>query len=214
MTQILYIRHGEVEGNDPFSDNYSYTGCQGDPLLTEKGRRQAVDVAEKLGRLQEAGVIGKIEAVFASNLTRSKETAQVTAGRLGLVVQERENLREIDWGIASGQRVKDVEKEWGEKERALKAEIPDRKTRWDHYPLFPGAEKLSALLARNTAQLQSIAKDYPGKTVVVFGHGRVLKTLIRASDIDGKGKIPYPANGMVAEFKCTEEGVQYKGILC
>jgi broad specificity phosphatase PhoE len=213
-TTILYIRHGEVPGNNPHSPEYSYTGCKTDSSLTEKGRMQAKSVAEKLVQLQDEGKIGKISAVYCSTLKRARETAQETASRLGLDIQERYELREIDWGSANGKRVQEMTEQWEEVEKQIKKQYPDRKSRWDHFPVFPGAEKLNELLQRTTSELQHIAEAHPGKTVVVVGHGRVLKTLIRASDLEGKSKIAYPSNGGITEFHhSAEKGVHFVQIL-
>jgi broad specificity phosphatase PhoE len=210
ITTILYIRHGEVEGNNPASPDYSYTGCKGDPHLTEKGVSQAKAVAERLLQLQEEGKIGKIAAVYSSTLSRARNTAKESADRLGLEVQERHDLREIDWGFANSKRVQEMTEQFGELEKQIKEQYPNRKERWNHVPVFPGAETLNQLLERSTEELQKIGASHLGATVVVFGHGRVLKTLIRASDLEGKGKLPYPSNGSITEFKCSpENGVQF-----
>lgn len=213
-TTILYIRHGEVPGNDPNSSDYSYTGCKIDPSLTEKGHLQAQTSAEKLLQLQEQGKVGKITAIYSSTLKRAQETAQASSHRLGLEFQTRYDLREIDWGYANGKRVQEIQEQYGDLEIQVKKQYLDRKIRWDHFPVFPGAETLNALLKRTSAELEKIARDHRGETIVIFGHGRVLKTLIRASDLEGKGKIPYPSNGGITEFKYSpEKGVQFVRIL-
>lgn len=213
-TTLLYIRHGEVPGNNPSSSDYSYTGCKVDPSLTDKGRLQAQTCAEKLVQLQEQDAIGKIAAIYSSTLKRAQETAQESACRLGLEVQLRHDLREIDWGCANGKRVQEMQEQYGTLEKQVEERYPDRKVRWDYFPVFPGAETLNALLKRTTAEFETIASSHRGKTIVIFGHGRVLKTLIQASNIEGEGKIPYPSNGGITEFKYSpEKGVQFVRIL-
>ena len=98
-TQILYIRHGEVPGNDPSPSTYIYTGCGTDDSLTEKGRAQAEKCAQTISNLQESGAIGKITAIYASDLKRARETAAPIAEELGLDVVLRSSLREINWDV-------------------------------------------------------------------------------------------------------------------
>jgi probable phosphoglycerate mutase len=124
-TTILYIRHGEVPGNNPNSSDYSYTGCKVDPSLTEKGRLQAQTCAKKLVELQEQGKVGKITAIYASTLKRAQETAQESAQSLGLEVQARHDLREIDWGYANGKRVQEMQEQYGDLEKQVKQQYPD-----------------------------------------------------------------------------------------
>ena len=170
-TRILYIRHGEVPGNDPNPATYIYTGSRTDDSLTEKGRAQAAACAMRIADL-------KITAVYASTLKRAMETAELIAQKLGLEVQLRQNLREIDWGCADGQLVQRVTEKYKAIESQIALQYPERKERWDHLPVFEGAETYNVLLKRTMEELAAIAELHKGETIVVVGHGRVLKTLI------------------------------------
>lgn len=198
-TRILYIRHGEVPGNDPRPEMYIYTGCGTDDSLTEKGRGQAEKCAKTILNLQNRNSIGLVTAIYASELKRAVETAKPIAQKLGLEIQSRCGLREIDWGYADGKLVRKMEEEWGDVEREVKRQYPDRKMRWDHLPVFPNSETYNALLERSLEELKSIGEKHKGETVLVVGHGRVLKTLI-AEWRNSEEKIPYPSNCGIAEF--------------
>ena len=212
-TRILYVRHGEVPGNDPNPATYIYTGSGTDDSLTNKGRVQAEECANKIVNLQKKGILGPVTAIYASNLKRSKETASPIAKELGLEIQERYNLREIHWGCADGQLVEAMKKNYGAQERQVEQEYPERKIRWDYLPVFEGAETYNALLKRTQVELQDIAESQRGKTVLVIGHGRVLKTLI-ADAKDSEKDIPYPANCGVAEFAYSSaKGLQFIKVL-
>ena len=65
MTTLLIARHGETEWNR----EERYQG-HADPPLNETGRAQAEQLAERL-----AGE--PIDAVYASNLRRASETAEI-----------------------------------------------------------------------------------------------------------------------------------------
>lgn len=213
QTRFLYIRHGEVLGNDPHPSVYIYTGSGTNGSLTEKGRSQAEECARRIGILQKERSFGNIAAIYSSDLKRAVETAEPIAQSLGLRVQLCAQLREIDWGCADGQLVQKMTDEYGELEDQIRELYPERKSRWDHLPVFPGAETYNALLNRTRNELKRIAELHRGETVLIIGHGRVLKTLI-ADARNSEEKIPYPANCGIAEFTYTpEEDIRFVQVL-
>lgn len=90
MTTLVFIRHGETDWN-------AAGRLQGhtDRPLNEYGRRQAREVAERL-----AG--DGVGVVYASDLARARETAEIIAARLGLEVVLDPDLREKNWGNWEG----------------------------------------------------------------------------------------------------------------
>ena len=75
-----------------------------DVLLAAAGRRQARALAERL-----AGV--RLARVYASDLRRSRETAEPVATNHGLPVEVTTDLRELDFGAWEGRRLEDL---WNE----------------------------------------------------------------------------------------------------
>ncbi len=212
-TRILYVRHGEVPGNNPDPRTYIYTGSGTDDSLTELGRIQAKECAQFLSYLQQNGHCGTITALYASDLTRAVETAEPISQALGLSIHLRQPLREINWGCADGQLVQTMSEEYDSIVDQIEQQYPERKTRWDYLPVFEGAETYNALLNRTLTELKRIAELHPGETVVIVGHGRVLKTLI-ADLRDSEEKIPYPANCGIAEFTYSpNNGLRFIQIL-
>jgi ribonuclease H / adenosylcobalamin/alpha-ribazole phosphatase len=63
--------------------------------LSEKGLRQAVQLAEYLGQK-------KIRAVYSSPLQRARQTAEAVARRQGVNVQALEELTDLDFGEWEG----------------------------------------------------------------------------------------------------------------
>ncbi len=90
MTTLLLVRHGETDWNAD-----GRLQGQTDRPLSEFGRRQARQLAEEL-----AGE--ELDAIYASDLARARETAQIVAERLGLPVALDPDLREKDWGNWEG----------------------------------------------------------------------------------------------------------------
>ena len=87
MTRIYLIRHGEAEGN-------LYRRFHGwyDSALTDTGRQQLEYLARRFQDLP-------LDAVYASDLKRAKDTAQAVAGPKGLDVIIEPGFRELGVGV-------------------------------------------------------------------------------------------------------------------
>ena len=87
---MLLVRHGETDWN-------AEGRLQGhtDRPLNEHGRRQAKELADRL-----AGE--EVDAIYASDLLRARETAEIVGERLGLPVVIDADLREKNWGNWEG----------------------------------------------------------------------------------------------------------------
>ncbi|MGZ4399115.1 MAG: histidine phosphatase family protein [Gaiellaceae bacterium] len=139
MTVLLLARHGETDWN-------AEGRLQGhtDRPLNEVGRRQAQALADRL-----AGE--PISAVYASDLARARETAEIVAARLHVEVVVDPDLREKNWGNWEGLT--------GD-ERAL-VEFAGEETA-DH-------------AARVLRAVRRIAERHPGERVLVVTHGGSLR---------------------------------------
>lgn len=91
MSKLCFVRHGESEANvlKVMSNRGSVHG------LTEKGRRQAAELALAL---EATGAT----RVYSSPLLRARETAEILADVFGLGYEVADALREFDCGIAEG----------------------------------------------------------------------------------------------------------------
>src|SRR5439155_24499614 len=90
VTELLLVRHGETDWNR----EGRWQG-QADTPLNDVGRAQARELADAL-----AGE--RLEAIYASDLRRAYETAEIVGARLGLPVTSEPALRETDVGSWSG----------------------------------------------------------------------------------------------------------------
>ena len=90
MATLMLVRHGETDWNAD-----GRLQGQTDRPLSEFGRRQARQLAEELA---DDG----LEAIYASDLSRARETAEIVGERLGLAVALDADLREKDWGNWEG----------------------------------------------------------------------------------------------------------------
>lgn len=144
MKTILFLtRHGETVDN---ASKIMQGQTQG--RLNEEGVRQAEQLRDAMAREQ-------LDAVVASDLKRSVDTARIVAEPHGLEVVTTTLLRERDWGSFTGRYIPDLKDEvW-----------PD------------DIETLEALQARSRAFLDFIRNEYAGKRVLAVGHGIVNKAI-------------------------------------
>lgn len=90
MTTLLLVRHGETDWNAQ-----GRLQGQTDRPLSDYGRRQARQLGDQLES-------EKLEAIYASDLARARETAEIVGERLGLPIELDPDLREKDWGTWEG----------------------------------------------------------------------------------------------------------------
>ncbi len=145
MTVLLLVRHGETDWNAD-----GRLQGQTDRPLNDFGRRQARELAEKLAGEQ-------LDAVYASDLSRARETAETIGARLGLPVVLDPDLREKDWGTWEGLTA--VERD--------RVEFAGESTR-EH-------------AGRMLRALRRIAARHPGGHVLVVTHGGSMRRVQSAA---------------------------------
>ncbi|MFG3548440.1 bifunctional RNase H/acid phosphatase [Streptomyces sp. NPDC047725] len=159
---FVLLRHGET----PLTPQKRFSGSGGsDPSLSAVGREQAEKVAEGLARR------GTIQAVVASPLARTRETAAVVAARLGLEVEIEDGLRETDFGAWEGLTFAEVRERYPDDLNAWLASPDARPT--------GGGESFAATGARVAAARDKLVAAYAGRTVLLVSHVTPIKTFIR-----------------------------------
>jgi broad specificity phosphatase PhoE len=151
-TTFYFVRHGESEGNAA----RIFTG-QTDSPLTARGRQQAAAVADELAKVS-------FDRIVSSDLSRTRDTAEVIAKRHGLPVEVVPELREINVGDQTGKTFDET--------RGLPI--------WNDggFVAWPGGETLEQVLARTLGALDRLTRESPGKTILVVGHGGVNRILL------------------------------------
>jgi len=158
MTRLLLIRHGETEWNQ----SGRYQG-QTDVPLSEVGLAQAQALARRL-----AGET--LHAVYTSDLSRARQTAEAIAAPHGLAVRPDPRLRELDFGQWEGLTYAQV----------LERD-PEARAFWDSGDPSakpPGGESREQMLERVRLVLADLARHEDGQTLAVVGHGGSLKLLL------------------------------------
>ncbi|WP_159327513.1 bifunctional RNase H/acid phosphatase [Streptomyces tendae] len=159
---FVLLRHGET----PLTPQKRFSGSGGsDPSLSPVGREQAERVAESLARR------GTIEAIVASPLARTRETAGSVAARLGLAVTVEEGLRETDFGAWEGLT-------FGEVRDRHPADLDAWLASPDAEPTG-GGESFAATATRIAATRDKLVAAYAGRTVLLVSHVTPIKTFLR-----------------------------------
>ena len=158
---VLLARHGETD------DNREPIRVQGftDTPLNDTGRAQATALAQ---RLRDAG----LGSIWASDLSRARETAAIVGAAVGLEVSLDERLREAYRGRWEGSRFIDIE-----------AAEPDLYAAWRQAGSefrFPGGESLLEQQQRVTAAVADIHARAPLPALVVCHGGSIRVMLCRA----------------------------------
>lgn len=160
MTELWLIRHGQTDWNI----EGRFQG-QTDLPLNPQGVIQAETLAQQL---LAQGV--RFAAVYTSDLTRARTTAEILAHHLRLPLYADARLREAGLG------------EWeGKLFTEIKASYPDwleRRKQDPAYPMAPGGETLIQLAGRLSKAASEIARTYPQQRVLVVSHGLALATLL------------------------------------
>jgi broad specificity phosphatase PhoE len=145
VTTLLLVRHGETDWN-------AVGRLQGhtDRPLSDFGRRQARQLAAELED-------EPLDAIYTSDLSRARETAEIAGERLGLPVVLDPDLREKDWGTWEG--LTSVERDRVE---------------------FVG-ESTEAHQERILRALRRIAERHPGGCVLIVTHGGSMRRVQTAA---------------------------------
>lgn len=162
MTQqctFYIIRHGETDWN-------AQGILQGniDNPLNEKGIQQAKEAANMLKRIH-------FDAIFSSELLRSRQTADIIALERKMEVITSRLLRERGFGILEG---KD------------KSELAKIKEQFVHmtedaikkFKPVEGYESDEESVSRYMTFLREMALTYAGKTVLIVSHGGIMRALL------------------------------------
>ena len=157
-TTILLVRHGETDWNA----EGRIQGQTNSPL-NERGRAQARALADEL-----SGDDDSISAVYASDLDRARETAEILAGRLDLPVVVDPALRERNFGSWENRTVDELEARW-----------PGAWARWRDGDEGEGdVEDHLVLAARVRDAIHRLGAAHAGECILVVTHGGAMRVIL------------------------------------
>ena len=160
MGQIYIVRHGETEWN-------AQGRVQGhtDIDLSDTGRWQAQVVARRLEQVT-------FSAAYCSDLSRTRETAEIILGQSGTPLHPTLQLREYHKGVFEGLTVPEYSKKFPDQYQA--SLVNDL----DFAPT--GGETVRQTSRRMAKFVSDTIPRHLDDTVLIVGHGGSLRSLIVA----------------------------------
>jgi probable phosphoglycerate mutase len=156
-TTVLLIRHGD---ND-WTESHKLAGRMPGVHLNEYGRHQAAALGKRLAEV-------KLNAIYASPLERTIETAQAVAQHHNLEIQVRPGIIEVDYGEWMGEPLKKLSKT---KNWPMIQFYPSGAS-------FPNGETMYHMQTRCVQEINSLVAQHPGETIAVVGHADLIKAAV------------------------------------
>lgn len=160
MGQVYIVRHGETEWN-------AQGRIQGhsDIPLSDNGRAQAQSVAQRLSGIP-------FSVAYASDLSRTHETAEIILGDTATTLHTTPQLREYSKGVFEGLTVDEYARQYPDQYRAsLQNDL-------DFAPT--GGETIRETSIRMARFVDGTLQNHQDETTLVVGHGGSLRSLIVA----------------------------------
>ncbi|MGB7802006.1 2,3-diphosphoglycerate-dependent phosphoglycerate mutase GpmB [Buttiauxella sp.] len=158
MLQVYLVRHGETQWNAE-----RRIQGQSDSALTEKGERQAEQVAERVKTLD-------ITHVISSDLGRTRRTAEIIALACGVDVTLDARLRELDMGVLERRNLDTLnEEEEGWRRQLVNGTADGR---------IPEGESMLEMSERMHAALNACLDLPSGSRPLLVSHGMALGCLV------------------------------------
>lgn len=175
MTTLLLTRHGETLENQKHILQGQLPGT-----LSPLGLQQAEALARALDGVP-------LDVIVSSDLDRSYKTAQIVADSRGMTPQPTPLLREMDWGVYTGETLQDVD--------------------WQNLP--PSVESVDDLFRRAGEFINYLKANYPGKRILAVGHGafnRAILTWLQGGKPMDMIELPIMENTEVVEKRLKAIG--------
>jgi broad specificity phosphatase PhoE len=158
MGKLIMVRHGESEGNR----DRRFTSSPDVPL-TDLGRRQAREVAQRISMLFAP------ELIISSPYLRARQTSEIIAAELGLPIEVVHDLHERDLGVLKGQSY-DLLRDLAGQDSGY-----NPKKGWMWRP--EGGESYEDVRHRVSVALDDIRRRYPHQELVIVSHGGVMLSM-------------------------------------
>lgn len=161
VTELIVVRHGQTDLNrEP-----RFQG-QIDAPLNALGQLQAERLSERLAA-------ERVDALVASDLTRTRQTAEPSSQRLGLTASLTALLREQSFGVLEGLSFSEAQARHPQAWEGWLAHDPDVAP--------PGGETTRRFHARVVGAVRALAQAHAGGSITLVTHGGVLDMLWRTA---------------------------------
>lgn len=161
-TTLILVRHGVTD----HTTRKVFSGglASSNPPLNDEGRAQIRTTGEWLAPMRD-----QVDALVASPVRRTHESAEILGEILGHEVEFEEGIAEMEFGSWDGLTFADVQEQF-----------PDELSAWlgnlEHAP--GGGESFRAVAERVLAGRDRIVEAHAGRTVLVVSHVTPIKTLV------------------------------------
>ena len=157
-TRIYLVRHGQVEGHE----EKRYNGQVNVPL-TQLGRVQS-------GRVCDCLLDIALDAVYSSDLNRSRSCAELIAASHHLAVDTEESLRELHIGDWEGRTWAELQESYPDDWQARLQDLVNFQV--------PGGESLKDAADRIRPTIRRILAQYRGGNIALVAHGGVNRIIL------------------------------------
>lgn len=186
-THFWLVRHGETDWNR----ERRYQGSANQPL-NDLGREQARTLIPRLQAIP-------YDAVYASDLSRVRETATIALGEAHNITFDA-RLRELSFGIFEGLTLEQIKEQHAETFAA-----------WDkrEFSNNPhGGERMDQIIERLEAFFGEIRAKHEGQSVLIFSHGGLFGILLslRLGSAPGKWWQFHFGNCSISHLEQTGRG--------
>lgn len=158
MSRLLLVRHG----NTKLNSHERFWG-KTDVELGADGIKQAERLRDRLASL-------KIDAIYASNLSRARVTAEIIAARHKTNIVTCAELSEINFGYIEGLTFEEISQRYPDLAKLL--------ADWSISPEFPGGESFKEFNERVKRFIPRLENHAPEETILIVAHAGTLRLLI------------------------------------
>lgn len=190
-TKLIFVRHGEAEGNIQRIFHGFYNSS-----LTDDGHAQAALSAKYLHDVP-------IDVIYSSDLKRTMDTAGYIARDKGLEIIPMEELREINGGKWENEK-------WAD----LPILFPQEYDLWANDTSrahLPGGESMVEFADRILSAVKNIISKHEGKNICIVTHGTAIRTLLPAFKglpFEKMQEMPWYDNASITIVNCNENGFE------
>jgi probable phosphomutase (TIGR03848 family) len=192
MTIFHLLRHGERVDGRVLAGRMPGIG------LTERGRNEIAAIAEQLAA-------DDVAALYSSPLQRTRESAEIVAARVGLPIEFRDDLIELDFGEWTGSTFDQIRTD----------------PRWPAWQSqrsiarIPGGESMREVQRRVVEALMETRQSHdPGAMIVLVSHGDVIRAALLFAlgmPLDFYNRIEV-AQGSLSTIRIDTAGIRVIGI--
>lgn len=166
VARLILIRHGRTVSNQ----EGRILGTTDDPLDAH-GLQQAQALAE---RMTEYGV----DTLYASPLSRARQTAAAIGERVGVAVQIDPDLIEYDFGELSDFTIQSLKEQKPALFEEINAWITMGPTPTMTRPVLQDAESMAQLAARALRFGEKIVTRHQGNVVAAVAHAGIIRAML------------------------------------